>query len=55
MSDPVRMAAVGLDHRHIYGQCAHMIDAGAELVCYWTQGTPGTLPGLRNVSPTVRG
>ncbi len=42
----VRMAAVGLDHRHIYGQLQHMIDAGAELRTWWTQGTPETLEGF---------
>ena len=51
MSDPIRMAAVGLDHRHIYGQCAHMIDAGAELLCYWTEGMPGTLAGFEKRFP----
>ena len=29
---PVRFAAVGLDHAHIFGQIAGLIDAGAELV-----------------------
>ncbi len=51
MSDVLRMAAVGLDHRHIYGQCGHMITAGAELVCYWTEGQPATLPGFARRFP----
>lgn len=51
MSRPIRMAAVGLDHRHIYGQCAYMIDAGAQLVCYWTEGAPDTLAGFAKRFP----
>ncbi len=53
MSDPIRMAAVGLDHRHIYGQCGHMIAAGAELITYWTEGEPETLPGFQKRFPDV--
>ncbi len=30
--DPVRFAAVGLDHAHVFGQIAGLIKAGAELV-----------------------
>lgn len=46
MTRPIRMAALGLDHRHIFGQCQHMVDAGAELACFWTDGTPETLDGF---------
>lgn len=38
--DRVRFAALGLDHRHIYGMSQGMIDAGAELAGWWTEGTP---------------
>ncbi|QDP98173.1 Gfo/Idh/MocA family oxidoreductase [Microlunatus elymi] len=31
-SQPVRFAAVGLDHAHIFGQIAGLLDAGCELV-----------------------
>ncbi|MEM8787087.1 MAG: Gfo/Idh/MocA family oxidoreductase [Pseudomonadota bacterium] len=40
------MAAIGIDHRHIFGQIAHMQAAGAVLAGWWTEGTPGTLPGF---------
>jgi predicted dehydrogenase len=32
---PVRFAAVGLNHNHIYGQCRMLLEAGAELVGYY--------------------
>lgn len=53
MSEAIRMAAVGLDHRHIFGQCGHMINAGAELVAFWTNGEPETLPGFLKRFPDV--
>ncbi len=47
------MAAVGLDHRHIYGMSQGMMDAGAELVGFWTKGTPQPLAGFRKRFPDV--
>ncbi|MFN8636206.1 MAG: Gfo/Idh/MocA family oxidoreductase [Chloroflexota bacterium] len=32
---PIRFAAVGLNHNHIYGQCKMLLEAGAELVSYY--------------------
>ena len=34
MASPLRFAAIGLNHSHIYGQTRAMLDAGAELVCF---------------------
>jgi predicted dehydrogenase len=31
---PLRIAAIGLNHSHIYGQTRAMLDSGAELVCF---------------------
>lgn len=31
---PLRFAAIGLNHQHIYGQTQAMLDAGAELVAF---------------------
>ena len=42
----LRFAALGLDHRHIYGMAQGMIDAGAELAAWWTQGEPQPLAGF---------
>jgi len=40
------VAAVGLDHRHIYGQLGGMLQAGCDAAGWWTEGTPGTLEGF---------
>ncbi len=41
-----RFAAIGLDHRHIFGMVAGMRDAGCELAGYWTKGEPQPLAGF---------
>lgn len=46
MPDPVRMGVIGIDHRHIYTQIAHMQAAGAVLAGWYTDGAPGTLAGF---------
>ena len=46
MADAVRMGIIGIDHRHIYTMAQNMVDAGAELAGWWTDGTPGTLEGF---------
>lgn len=50
---PLRFAAVGLDHRHIYDQVQSLLDVGGECVGYWTQGTPKTLDGFVRRFPQV--
>ncbi len=47
MTKKLRVAAIGLDHRHIYGQVGSMLAVGAELAGYWTEGEPGTLAGFQ--------
>ncbi|HVF65327.1 MAG TPA: Gfo/Idh/MocA family oxidoreductase [Casimicrobiaceae bacterium] len=42
----LKFAAIGLDHRHIYDQVQSLVDAGAQCVGYWTDGTPKTLDGF---------
>lgn len=49
----LRFAALGLDHRHIYGMAGNMISAGAEFVGWWTEGNPGTLDGFDKRFPGV--
>ena len=51
MTRPLGIAVVGIDHRHAYGMAAHMIDAGARLVGWWTEGEPGTLAGFARRFP----
>ncbi|MEM9010965.1 MAG: Gfo/Idh/MocA family oxidoreductase [Pseudomonadota bacterium] len=45
--------AIGLDHRHIYGQAARMMGVGATFKGWWTEGEPGTLPGFLRRFPDV--
>lgn len=54
MSQKLRVAALGLDHRHIYGQVGSMLNVGAELAGYWTKGEPGTLAGFNKRFPYAR-
>ena len=42
----IRFAALGLDHRHIFGMTQGMLDAGAELACWWTDGAPQPVEGF---------
>ncbi len=50
---PLRFAAVGLDHRHIYDQVQSLLDVGAQCVGYWTEGTPKTLEGFARRFPQI--
>jgi predicted dehydrogenase len=50
---PLRFAAVGLDHRHIYDQVQSLLDVGADCAGYWTQGTPKTLEGFAKRFPHI--
>ena len=54
MTKKLRVAAIGLDHRHIYGQVGSMLAVGAELAGYWTEGEPGTLAGFQKRFPEAR-
>jgi predicted dehydrogenase len=50
---PLKFAAIGLDHRHIYDQVQSLIDVGGECVGFWTNGTPKTLDGFVTRFPHV--
>lgn len=49
----LKFAAVGLDHRHIYGMSEGMIAAGCQLAAYWTDGEPQPAAGFRKRHPDV--
>ncbi|KEO51347.1 Gfo/Idh/MocA family protein [Thioclava indica] len=49
----IRFAALGMDHRHIYGMTQGLLDAGAELAGWWTQGAPPPLEGFIKRHPTA--
>jgi len=51
---PLRFAAIGLDHRHVYDQVQSLLDVGGECVGYWTEGAPKTLEGFVKRFPQVR-
>jgi predicted dehydrogenase len=53
MTRPIRFAALGIDHRHIFGMAQNMIDAGADFTAWWTGGTPDTLDGFLTRFPDV--
>lgn len=50
----VGFVALGLDHRHISGMTENMVAAGGRCLGFWTQGTPGTLPGFVKRFPELR-
>ncbi len=49
----LRFAAIGIDHRHIYGMAGNLVDAGAEFAGWWTEGEPQTVEGLVKRFPDV--
>ena len=42
----LKVAVLGIDHRHIFGMLAGMLDAGCVCTGWWTEGEPGTLDGF---------
>lgn len=50
---PLKFAAVGLDHRHIFGMSAGMIAAGCEFAGFWTKGEPEPMAGFKKRFPDV--
>ena len=53
MHKMIKFAALGLDHRHIYGMAQGMLDAGAEFAGWWTQGEPQPVAGFLKRFPDV--
>lgn len=53
MSKVLKFAALGIDHRHIFGMSSNMQNAGAEFVGWWTKGLPETLEGFSKRFPDV--
>jgi predicted dehydrogenase len=49
----MKFAAIGIDHRHIYGMAANLVAEGAEFAGWWTDGTPATLDGFVKRFPEV--
>lgn len=53
MSTPLKMAALGLEHRHIFGMAQNMIDAGVEFVGWWNDREPALRASFEKRFPDV--
>jgi predicted dehydrogenase len=49
----LKVAVLGIDHRHCYGMLAGMQDVGCTCVGWWTEGQPGTLDGFVKRFPDI--
>ena len=54
MSSTLTFAAIGIDHRHIFGMAGHLINAGARFSGFYTEGQPQTLAGFVERFPAVQ-
>jgi len=52
-SHPLRVAVIGIDHRHAYGLLSGLVELGARPVGWWTEGSPNTLEGFVKLFPDV--
>lgn len=50
---PIRAAAIGLDHPHVFGMARAITEAGAELVAYFPEQAP-LAPALAKLHPSAR-
>ncbi|MES0884976.1 Gfo/Idh/MocA family protein [Roseibium sp. SCP14] len=53
MPEQFKFAAIGLDHRHIFGMAKGMIAAGCRFASFWTEGEPQPLAGFQRRFPDV--
>ena len=53
MFEPIKFAVIGIDHRHAFGMSVRMIEAGAQMAAWCTEGTPETLVGFIKRCPDV--
>src|SRR5215813_3787308 len=52
-SRPIRFAAIGLDHRHMYEMTGRLLELGSECAGYWTEGDPQPLAGFVKRYPHI--
>ncbi len=50
---PIRFAAIGIDHRHIYEMVGRLLELGCECAGYWTIGEPQPLGGFIQRYPHI--
>jgi predicted dehydrogenase len=53
MTRVLKFAALGIDHRHIFGMSEKMMQLGNEFVGWWTDGAPEPLEGFQKRFPAV--
>lgn len=53
MTAPLRFAALGIEHRHIFGMSQNLMNEGAEFVAWWNDGDPEPLQGFQKRFPDV--
>ncbi|MEP3280550.1 MAG: Gfo/Idh/MocA family oxidoreductase [Stappiaceae bacterium] len=53
MAKPIKFAALGIEHRHIFGMAQNMMNEGAEFVCWWSAGEPQPQEGFEKRFPDV--
>ncbi len=53
MTVPIRFAAIGIDHRHIFGMAQNIMNAGGEFVGWFTEGNPEPTKGFLKRFPDV--
>ncbi|TNJ39612.1 Gfo/Idh/MocA family protein [Phaeobacter sp. B1627] len=53
MTNALKFAAIGIDHRHIFGMAQNMIEAGGEFVGWFTEGNPEPTEGFTKRFPNV--
>lgn len=53
MTKSIRFAALGIEHRHIFGMAENLISAGAEFVGWWNDGPAAPEPGFIKRFPEV--
>ena len=49
----LRFAAIGIDHRHVFGMATNMMEAGCTFAGWWTDGHPNTEDGFVKRFPDV--
>ncbi|MBO6755627.1 MAG: Gfo/Idh/MocA family oxidoreductase [Roseibium sp.] len=47
------VAVIGVDHRHIFGQLAGMLDLGCTCKGWWTEGNPQPVDGFQKRFPDI--
>jgi predicted dehydrogenase len=50
---PIRFAAIGLDHRHIYEMVGRLLELGHTCAGWWTEGEPQPLAGFIRRYPGI--